>query len=71
MSGRILALITFLAFMFVYVAYSANIVAMLQSQIELKSIKELLQSQIAVGAEDNDYMRVYFWVRAIRSSLCL
>lgn len=45
--------------MFIYVAYSANIVAMLQSQVEIKSAKQLLYSRMAVGAEDTNYMKTF------------
>lgn len=48
--------------MFIYVAYSANIVAMLQSQVELKSTKELLESRLTVGTEDDVYVRPYIAV---------
>ncbi|XP_064211385.1 uncharacterized protein LOC103313532 [Tribolium castaneum] len=62
LSGRILALILFGAFMFIYVSYSANIVVLLQSTTKINDIRELLESRIEVGGCQTHYMRNYFEV---------
>ncbi|XP_063908542.1 uncharacterized protein LOC135126423 [Zophobas morio] len=59
-AGRILALILFGAFMFIYVSYSANIVVLLQSTTKINTIEELVESRIEVGGEEIHYMKNYF-----------
>lgn len=63
-SGRIAALFVFIAFMFIYTSYSANIVALLQSTTDsIRTIDELASSRIKLGAHDTTYSRYYFQVR--------
>ncbi|XP_068895616.1 ionotropic receptor 75a-like isoform X2 [Tenebrio molitor] len=59
-AGRILALILFGAFMFIYVSYSANIVVLLQSTTKINDVQELLDSRIEVGGCQIHYMKNYF-----------
>ncbi|KAG7303593.1 hypothetical protein JYU34_012122 [Plutella xylostella] len=50
-----------LSFMFLFTAYSANIVALLQSVTnDINSIEALLKSPLRVGAEDFAYSRQFF-----------
>ena len=63
LSGRILALIVFGAFMFIYVSYSANIVVLLQSTTKINTIEELVESRITAGGCDTHYMKNYFEVK--------
>lgn len=52
--------------MFLYVSYSACIVALLQSSDKsIKTLRDLLESPLEVGADDVDYSRNYFEVRFI------
>ncbi|KAJ3637008.1 hypothetical protein MTP99_000505 [Tenebrio molitor] len=60
LSGRILALILFGAFMFIYVSYSANIVVLLQSTTKINNIQELVDSRIEAGGCATHYMKNYF-----------
>ncbi|XP_044265306.1 glutamate receptor 2-like [Tribolium madens] len=62
LSGRILVLIFFAAFLFIYVSYSANIVVLLQSTTKINDIQELLESRIQVGGCQTHYMKNYFEV---------
>lgn len=63
LAGRITYFITFLVFMFLYTAYSANIVALLQTTSdEIDTLQDLLHSRIKLGAEDQKYSRHYFTV---------
>ncbi|KAH0822279.1 hypothetical protein GEV33_000512 [Tenebrio molitor] len=59
-AGRILALILFGAFMFIYVSYSANIVVLLQSTTKINDVQELLDSRIEAGGYQIHYMKNYF-----------
>ncbi|XP_068896150.1 glutamate receptor 2-like [Tenebrio molitor] len=61
-AGRILALILFGAFMFIYVSYSANIVVLLQSTMKINDVQELLDSRIEAGGYQVHYMKNYFEV---------
>ncbi|XP_064292291.1 uncharacterized protein LOC128673874 [Plodia interpunctella] len=59
--GRIVMLILFLALMFLYTSYSANIVALLQSSSsKIKSLEDLLNSRIKFGVHDTVFNRYYF-----------
>ncbi|CAH1134251.1 unnamed protein product [Ceutorhynchus assimilis] len=59
--GRIATLFLFLSLMFLYVSYSANIVALLQtSSTSIKTLKDLLNSRIPVGVDDTVYNHFYF-----------
>lgn len=60
-SGRIITLLTFLALMFLYTSYSANIVALLQSSSNsIKSLNDLLHSRLTLGVDDTVFNHFYF-----------
>ncbi|KAJ8966577.1 hypothetical protein NQ317_016738 [Molorchus minor] len=59
-SGRILILILFTAFMFIYVAYSSNILVLLQSTIPIASIRQLVDSRIECGGFNVSFMANYY-----------
>ncbi|CAG9829190.1 unnamed protein product [Diabrotica balteata] len=60
-AGRAAIVFTFIAFMFLYTAYSANIVALLQSTTEsIKTLEDLLRSRMGLGVEDIVYAHYYF-----------
>ncbi|XP_071050739.1 ionotropic receptor 75a-like [Onthophagus taurus] len=60
-SGRLTMLISFIALMFLYTAYSGTIVAMLQSSSEtVNSIEAFLYSKIELGVENVTYMPTFF-----------
>lgn len=62
-AGRIATIFTFIALMFLYTSYSANIVALLQSTTEsIRSLEDLLHSRISLGVEDIVYAHYYFEV---------
>ncbi|CAG9829189.1 unnamed protein product [Diabrotica balteata] len=68
-SGRIATVFTFIAFMFLYTAYAANIVAILQSTTEsIKTLEDLLHSRISLGVEDIVYAHYYFQIEGILNS---
>nr|AST36236.1 putative ionotropic receptor IR75q.2 [Hedya nubiferana] len=59
--GRIVMLILFLALMFLYTSYSANIVALLQSSSsQIKTLEDLLHSRIKFGVHDTVFNKYYF-----------
>lgn len=65
-SGRMATLFTFIALMFLYTSYSANIVALLQSTSEnIASLEDLLESRLTLGVEDVVYAHHYFEVTTI------
>jgi hypothetical protein len=52
-----------MAFMFLYTAYSANVVALLQSPTnDINSMETLLSSPVACGSQDVVYNREMFTV---------
>ncbi|KAJ3642290.1 hypothetical protein Zmor_025090 [Zophobas morio] len=60
-TGRIITIFTFIALMFLYTSYSANIVALLQSTTNsIQTLEDLLQSRIKLGVEDIVYAHYYF-----------
>lgn len=62
-SGRIIMLFGLLSLMFLYVSYSANIVALLQSSSDnIKSLEDLLESRLKLGTENTVYNYHYFTV---------
>lgn len=62
-AGRIATIFTFIALMFMYTSYSANIVALLQSTTEsIRTLEDLLTSRISLGVEDIIYAHYYFEV---------
>ncbi|XP_063896895.1 uncharacterized protein LOC135118514 [Helicoverpa armigera] len=59
--GRLVMFIVFLAFLFLYTSYSANIVALLQSTSnQIRTLSDLLNSKLELGVEDVPYNRYYF-----------
>lgn len=62
-AGRIVMIFTFTALMFLYVSYSANIVALLQSSAtNIQTLQDLLQSRLKLGVDDNIYNHYFFKV---------
>nr|APC94349.1 ionotropic receptor 2 [Pyrrhalta aenescens] len=60
-SGRIATIITFICLMFLFTAYSANIVALLQSTAEnIKNPQDLLNYSIALGMRDISFVHYYY-----------
>ncbi|KAB0794260.1 hypothetical protein PPYR_13880 [Photinus pyralis] len=60
-SGRIVTISMFVSLMFLYTAYSANIVALLQSSSNnIRSLNDLLNSRLSVGVDDTVFNRFYF-----------
>lgn len=57
--GRTIMLILFLAFMFLFVSYSANIVVLLQSTGNIPDSNALLNSRMSVGALNASWMVWY------------
>ncbi|KAF7272836.1 hypothetical protein GWI33_014400 [Rhynchophorus ferrugineus] len=59
--GRIATIFLFIAVMFLYVSYSANIVALLQmSSSSIRTLEDLLNSRLLIGVDDLVYNRFYF-----------
>ncbi|XP_038212065.1 ionotropic receptor 75a-like [Zerene cesonia] len=59
--GRVVMFILFFAFVFLYTSYSANIVALLQSNSnQIRTLSDLLNSRLELGAEDTQYNRYHF-----------
>ncbi|XP_062533452.1 ionotropic receptor 75a-like, partial [Armigeres subalbatus] len=60
-SARTITMISFTVLMFLYVCYSANIVALLQSpSTKIRSLEDLLASRLKFGAHDTVFNRYYF-----------
>ncbi|KAJ8873534.1 hypothetical protein PR048_024352 [Dryococelus australis] len=60
-SGRIVTLFLFVAVLFLYTSYSGCIVALLQSSTDsIRTLEDLLNSRLEVGAHDIVYNRYYF-----------
>lgn len=57
--GRTIMLILFLAFMFLFVSYSANVVVLLQSTGDILNLNALLHSRMSAGALNASYMVWY------------
>lgn len=57
--GRTIMLILFLAFMFLFVSYSANVVVLLQSTGNIPNLNALLNSRMTAGALNVTYMIWY------------
>lgn len=65
--GRIATIFIFIAFMFIYTSYSANIVALLQSTTDsIRTVEDLTNSFIKLGVDDKPYSRYYFQVTALK-----
>ncbi|XP_063541981.1 ionotropic receptor 75a-like [Cydia strobilella] len=61
MLGRFMMLILFLVFLFLYTAYSASIVVLLQaSSNQIRTLTDLLNSKLELGVEDTPYNRYWF-----------
>ncbi|CAH1979696.1 unnamed protein product [Acanthoscelides obtectus] len=61
-SGRLIILLLFTAFMFLYVAYSAYILVLLQSTTPIRSIHELVNSRIQCGGLNISFYEAYYKV---------
>ncbi|CAG9822647.1 unnamed protein product [Phaedon cochleariae] len=59
-AGRILLFIMFSAFMFLYVAYSAYILVLLQSTKPIKSVRRLVDSRVECGGLNISFMMAYY-----------
>nr|AXF48857.1 ionotropic receptor IR26 [Lobesia botrana] len=60
-AGRQILILGLMAFMFLYTAYSANVVALLQSPTnDINSVETLLTSPISCGSQDVQYARKMF-----------
>ncbi|XP_053687023.1 ionotropic receptor 75a-like [Sabethes cyaneus] len=60
-SARTITMITFTILMFLYVCYSANIVALLQSpSTKIRTLEDLLASRLKFGAHDTVFNHYYF-----------
>nr|AXF48841.1 ionotropic receptor IR10 [Lobesia botrana] len=58
--GRFVILIIFLVFLFLYTAYSASIVVLLQaSSNQIRTLSDLLNSKLELGVEDTKYNRYF------------
>ncbi|XP_060659294.1 uncharacterized protein LOC132793396 [Drosophila nasuta] len=60
-SGRIIVFTTFVAAVFLFTSFSANIVALLQSPSDaIRSLGDLGQSPLEIGVQDTQYNKIYF-----------
>ena len=60
LSARIIIFTTFVACLFLFTSFSANIVALLQSPSEaIRTLKDLSQSSLELGVQDTHYNRVF------------
>ncbi|KAM7355695.1 ionotropic receptor 75a-like [Cochliomyia hominivorax] len=60
LSGRIIIFTTFVATLFLFISFSANIVALLQSPSEaIRSLSDLSHSSLELGVMDTVYNRVF------------
>ncbi|EEB11412.1 ionotropic glutamate receptor-invertebrate, putative [Pediculus humanus corporis] len=60
-SSRIITLFIYLAYMFLYISYSASIVAILQSSDKsIQTLSDLFNSYLEVGADNVSYSQYYF-----------
>nr|AVH87301.1 ionotropic receptor 13 [Holotrichia parallela] len=63
-AGQITTIFIFITLMFMYISYSANIVALLQSTSDsIKTLDDLLASRIKLGVEDKPYSHYYFKIQ--------
>ncbi|KAF2901528.1 hypothetical protein ILUMI_04649 [Ignelater luminosus] len=61
MAGRTALIFSFVALMFLYTSFSANIVALLQTSSDsIKTLQDLLYSNIRLGVEGTPYSRYIF-----------
>ncbi|KAH8374046.1 hypothetical protein KR200_005612 [Drosophila serrata] len=60
-SARIIVFTTFVAALFLFTSFSANIVALLQSPSDaIRSLTDLGQSPLEIGVQDTQYNKIYF-----------
>ncbi|XP_075162678.1 ionotropic receptor 75d [Haematobia irritans] len=60
-SGRIIFFTTFVATLFLFTSFSANIVALLQSPSEaIHTLNDLNKSPLEIGVQDTIYNKIYF-----------
>ncbi|EDW18903.1 uncharacterized protein Dmoj_GI11826 [Drosophila mojavensis] len=60
-SGRIIVFTTFVAALFLFTSFSANIVALLQSPSDaIQTLGDLGQSPLEIGVQDTQYNKIYF-----------
>lgn len=65
-SGRCIALTTFMATMAIFISYSANIVAILQSPSHsIQTLEDLLRSPLKVAVQETGYNRYSFMVENV------
>lgn len=70
LTARIAMVIIFIAMMFLFVSYSANIVALLQSpSSKIQTLEDLYNSRLEVGAEDTSYNKYLFAVSVLNSKI--
>lgn len=63
-SGRIATIFLFITMVFLYTSYTANIVALLQSSTKsIRTLDDLMNSQLEFGVEDTPYNRFYLPVK--------
>lgn len=62
-TARLFVIVAFIALMFLYTSYSANIVALLQSpSSKIQTLHDLLDSQLELGLDNSSYAAAYFAV---------
>ncbi|XP_023033206.2 uncharacterized protein LOC6645456 [Drosophila willistoni] len=60
-SARVIVFTTFVAALFLFTSFSANIVALLQSPSDaIRSLADLGQSPLEIGVQDTQYNKIYF-----------
>lgn len=60
-SSRIIVFSTFVATLFLFTSYSANIVALLQTPSEaIRTLSDLSKSPLEIGVQNTVYNRIYF-----------
>lgn len=61
LGSRLITLVSFVALMFMYSSYSANIVALLQSPSnKIRSLEDLYNSRLSLGVDDTVFNHYYF-----------
>jgi glutamate receptor, ionotropic, invertebrate len=61
LGSRLITLVSFMALMFMYASYSANIVALLQSpSSKIRTLEDLYNSRIKMGVDDTVFNHYYF-----------
>lgn len=64
-SARLFMIVSFIALMFLFTSYSANIVALLQSPSDkIRTLQDMLDSPLEMGVDTSPYVETYFPVRA-------